>query len=163
MHVTTKKEAQPQGRDRTFSLVCTALLLGIAELSALHDNRIRVCRVAEDRLQRLVIVLVEEVLLAERHNLLVQEVEECFIALRNRRRNRIVIAEAVNADLKARVRLGPCDDLGVVGRERITSAIKQRIVCVRIGIILLELYLRVILLKIGLCRGTLRNDQGLAL
>ena len=69
-----------------------SISLSLFYFSAFHDNAVRILFRSENRLQGLLIVLMEELLLSERFNLLIQKIQKRRIALRNRGGNGIVVS-----------------------------------------------------------------------
>ena len=57
---------------------------------------------------------------------------------------------------------GPGEDFSVVGGEGVAAAVKQSIVGVGVLVVLLQLYLRMILFKIGFCGRAFGDDERLA-
>ncbi len=105
----------------------------------------------------------EELLLAQRCDLIVQEVQQSAVSLGHSSGDGVIVAQGLDTYCEARICLGPCDHLRVVGGEGVSSAVQQGIVSICISIILLQLHIRVVLLEEGLCSGSLGHDQGLAL
>ena len=104
----------------------------------------------------------EEVLLAELNELVVQPVEEGGVALLDGGRDVAGLAQALDADAEAGVLDRPCDDLGVVGGEGVTSAVLEGLVGVGVLVVLLELDLGVVGLEVGFGGRALGDDKGLA-
>ena len=57
---------------------------------------------------------------------------------------------------------GPGEDFSVVGGEGVATAVEQRVVGVGVLVVLLQLYLRMILFKIGFCGRAFGDDERLA-
>ena len=104
----------------------------------------------------------EELLLTQGCDLIVQEIQQCAVALCDSGSDGVIVAQCLDAYCEAGVCLGPCDHLCVVRGESVSSAVQKGIVGVCVSIILLQLHIRIVLLEIGLCCGTLGNDEGLA-
>ena len=125
----------------------------LAKLSALNYNAVRIGIGTENRLQSFLIILMEELLLSKGFNFLVQEVQKAFITLSHCSGNGIIISQGLHANGKARMDLAQAMTSVLSVEKASPLPVQECIVSIRIGIILLELHLRVILLKIGLCRG----------
>ncbi len=105
----------------------------------------------------------EEVLLAELHDLVVDPVEQLLVALLHGRRDGVFVTELGDAHLEALVGLGPGQHLGVVGGEGVATAVEQRVVGVGVLVVLLQLDVGFVLLEIAFGGGALGDDQRLAL
>lgn len=93
----------------------------------------------------------EEVFLPKIDDFLIDPVEKTLIAFLDGRSDGVKIAQGRNADLEALMYQGPGEDFSVVGGESVAAAVKQGIVGVGVLVVLLQLYLRMILFKVGLC------------
>ncbi len=133
-----------------------------SDLTAFDHDVIGVDFVAVHRCQGLLVILVEEVVLAEFDDLIVHEVQQFLVALLHRWGDGVVIAEPGDADLESLVGFGPSKHLGVVGGEGVAAAVQQRVVGVGVLVVLLQLDVRRVLLEPGFGRGAFGDDQGLA-
>ena len=91
----------------------------------------------------------EEVFLPKIDDFLIDPVEKTLIAFLDGRSDGVKITQGRNADLEALMYQGPGEDFSVVGGEGVAAAVKQSIVGVGVLVVLLQLYLRMILFKVG--------------
>lgn len=130
-----------------------------SELAAFNHEIIGIGRFAVDRGERGCIVLVEEVFLPKIDDFLIDPIEQTFIAFLDGRSDGVKITQGRNADLEALMYQGPGEDFSVVGGEGVAAAVKQGIVGVGVLVVLLQLYLRMILFKVGLCGRAFSDDK----
>ena len=131
--------------------------------AAFNNQTVCVCSLAVYAAQGGFIVCMEEVLRPESRDLIVDEGQHGLIALLYGRRDSVQAAQGFNSLGEALILDCPRENLGIIGGERVTAAVQQRIVSFRIGIKLQQRDLRIVLRKERFGGGSLGNDQRLSL